>query len=405
MAPRRLPARPRAGDKLGGMRTALQFGAGNIGRGFTGHLFTEAGFEVVFVDVAPELVAALNERRAYPLRLAGPDRHETLTIGPVRAVDGRDVAAVAAEVAACAFACTAVGVAALPHLVPALAAGIRARRGTLDVILCENQLHCSDLLRGLLAAHLPPADLDRVGLVESVVSRMAPVLSPAERAGDPLLAVAEDYPVLPVDGSAFRGPVPPVPALRPVADFPAWVERKLFVHNLGHAVAAYLGARAGCATIAGALEQAEVRAACEGAMAESCEALARRHGLDRGDLARHRGDLLRRFANPALGDTVARVARDPVRKLRPDDRLVGAALLCLDQGVEPACIARGIAAALAYADPGDAAAEEVRAEAARSGPAGAFRRFTGQPPEGELGRLVLAAWGAPTAGCPAAGSA
>ncbi|MGV3724844.1 MAG: mannitol-1-phosphate 5-dehydrogenase, partial [Actinomycetota bacterium] len=62
------------------MDTIVQFGAGNIGRGFMGQLFTEAGFEVVFVDVVPEVVSALNQRREYPLRLAGPDRFETLTI-------------------------------------------------------------------------------------------------------------------------------------------------------------------------------------------------------------------------------------------------------------------------------------------------------------------------------------
>jgi len=373
------------------MQTAVQFGAGNIGRGFTGQLFTEAGFEVVFVDVAADLVAALNARRAYPLRLAGPDRHETLTIAPVRAVDGRHVDAVADELADCAFACTAVGVAALPHLVPALAAGVRGRSTPLNVVLCENQLHCSDLLRGLLAGHLSPPELARVGLVESVVSRMAPVLSPEERAADPLLAVAEDYPVLPVDAAGFLGDPPPVPALRSVADFAAYVERKLYVHNLGHAVAAYQGALRGCRSLAAALADPAVRAETEAAMAETCEALARRHGFDRAELATHRADLLRRFANPALGDTVARVARDPIRKLRPDDRLVGAALLCLDEGVTPEHVARAIAAALHYADPADPAAAELQAEAAAHGPAGAFARFCGQPPEGELGRLVLAA--------------
>ena len=42
------------------MPTAIQFGAGAIGRGFVGQLFSEGGLEVVFVDVAPEVVAGLN---------------------------------------------------------------------------------------------------------------------------------------------------------------------------------------------------------------------------------------------------------------------------------------------------------------------------------------------------------
>lgn len=373
--------------------TVVQFGAGNIGRGFMGHLFTEAGYEVVFVDVTPELVSGLNERREYPLRLAGPDRFETLTIGPVRAVDARDTDAVAGELAHAAFACTAVGVPVLPRLAPVVAEGVRRRQGTLDVILCENQLHCSDLFRGYLARELRPEELRRVGLVESVVSRMVPVLSEEERSQDPLLAVAEDYETLPLDARAFLGEVPSVPAFRQVEKFPAYVERKLYVHNMGHAIAAYLGYRERCGYIHEALALPPVRATVEGAMLESGEALCRKHDFSRDEMREHRDNLLRRFANAALGDTVARVAKDPIRKLRPDDRLVGAALTCLDWSVDPACIVRGIAAALRYDDPEDRAAQLLQQTIREDGLATAFSRFTGQRAESELGMLVLEAAG------------
>jgi len=369
--------------------TVVQFGAGNIGRGFTGHIFTEAGYEVVFVDVAADMVAGLDARREYPLRLAGPDRFETLTIRPVRAVDGRDIAAVAAELARCAFACTAVGVQALPHLAPALAAGMKARGATLDVILCENQLNCSDLLRGYLAALLSSELLGQVGLVESVVSRMVPVLSDEDRAQDPLLAVAEDYAVLPVDRSAFLGAIPDVPALRPVDNFSAYVERKLYVHNLGHAVAAYLGYQRGYDFIWEAMRDPAIRESVVGAMLEAGEALARKHGFPREELTRHRDDLVRRFENAALGDTVLRVGRDPVRKLRPDDRLIGAALTCLDWDVEPRCIVQGIVAALRFDPPGDPSAGAIQETLRQEGVGAALLRFTGQDPDSEVGRRVI----------------
>lgn len=357
-----------------------------------GHLFTEAGYEVVFADVVPEIIAGLNDRRSYPLRLAGPDRFETLTIGPVRAVDARDIAAVARELAACELACTAVGVPALPHIVPALAAGIRGRERPLDVILCENQLQCSDLLRGLLAPHVPAEKLAQVGLVESVVSRMVPVLGEEERAADPLLVVAEDYPRLPVDRRGFVGEIPPVAPVLPVEPFIAYVERKLFVHNLGHAVAAYHGFRRGSRYIHDAMAIPAVRAEVEGAMAEGSEALHRKHGSERAELRAYSADLLRRFENAALCDTVLRVGRDPGRKLRPDDRLVGAALNCLDQDVEPTCIVRGIVAALQFDAPGDPGAEAIQRTVRQQGPGQALLHFTGQSPQGELGRRILDAW-------------
>lgn len=375
-------------------RTVVQFGAGNIGRGFMGQIYTEAGYEVVFVDVSEALIAGLNERRSYPLRLVGPDRFESLTISPVRAVNGRDLDAVASEIAACGFVCTAVGVPALPHLVRPLAAGISRRTEPLNIILCENQLNCSGLLRGMLAPHLEPNVLARVGLVESVVSRMVPVVSEEVRREDPLLAVAEDYPNLPVDVRAFLGSPPDVPALNLVANFGAYVERKLYVHNMGHAAAAYLGSLAGVEFVHEAMELPQVAPVVLGAMEESGEALARKHGFDREELRAHRLNLVRRFANAALRDSVERVGRDPLRKLRAEDRLVGAALTCLDWGVEPRRIAQGLAAGLRYDDPRDPGSQEIQRTIREVGVGQALLQYTGQRPDSELGRLVLEAYDA-----------
>jgi mannitol-1-phosphate 5-dehydrogenase len=373
-------------------KTVVQFGAGNIGRGFMGQIFTDAGYEVVFVDVSPELIRQLNETRAYPLQFAGPTHFDRRTIGPVRAVNGRDLEAVAAELEQCDFACTAVGGGALPHLAPALAAGIRRRAAPLDVILCENQLHCDRWFRGILAQHLTGAELARVGLVESVVSRMVPVVPPEIREEEPLLAIAEDYSVLPVDARGFVGTPPEVPAMELAERFQARVEQKLYVHNLGHAVAAYLGHQAGCRFIHEAMERPEIREVVAGAMREGGEALVRKHGVPPADVKQYVDNLLVRLANPRLQDTVLRVGRDPARKLREDDRLVGAGLACLEQGVEPVNVVRGIVAALRFAPEDDPTAPEVQQWVEQYGPLGALRELAGLEPEHPLARRVMAQW-------------
>ena len=72
------------------MKRALQFGAGNIGRGFLGQLYYESGYAATFVDVLDDVVRALNERGEYPLRIVD-DTPQTLCIRNASALHAGDV--------------------------------------------------------------------------------------------------------------------------------------------------------------------------------------------------------------------------------------------------------------------------------------------------------------------------
>jgi len=65
--------------------------------------------------------------------------------------------------------------------------------------------------------------------------------------------------------------------------------------------------------------------------------------------------VLEQTNNRTIGDTVVRMAADPLRKLARDDRLVGPALLCLKNGIEPTHLIRAIGAAFNYKNPEDPA--------------------------------------------------
>jgi mannitol-1-phosphate 5-dehydrogenase len=54
------------------------------------------------------------------------------------------------------------------------------------------------------------------------------------------------------------------------------------------------------------------------------------------------------MVNPYVRDTVARVGRDPARKLAWDDRLIGAMRLAMHAGITPRRYAVGVAAALRW---------------------------------------------------------
>jgi mannitol-1-phosphate 5-dehydrogenase len=343
--------------------TLVQFGAGNLGRSFIGALFSGAGWDVVFVDVDPWVVSLLNGAKYYSVIIKREGKaDEARRIGPVRAVDAKDSILVSYEIAEADLVATSVGKGALPAVLPMIAKGLKDRfksdpKRPLDIIIAENARNAPDLFRTALAKELGPKyPLEQlVGLVETSIGKMVPIMGKEYLAQDPLQLFAEEYETLIVDKRGFRGPIPDIPGLYPVDTINAYVDRKLFVHNLGHAAAAYLGYRAAPekGLIPEVLRIPEVEAGVRKAMNEAADALVLEYpgAYSRQDLTDHIEDLLGRFKNQALGDTVHRVGRDLPRKLSRDDRLVGAMLLCAQKKVPFTGIAAVYAAALDFAAP------------------------------------------------------
>lgn len=160
------------------MKNAVIIGAGNIGRGFIGQIFSDAGYEIVFLDVAAPLVDALNAAGAYPLELVSSDSAERRIISPVRAVNGRDPEAAARTIADADVLVTCVGAKALKFIVPNLTAGVRLRAAEsgkpLNLLICENLMDADAVLRGLIDPHLTESEKALLGLVETSVGRMVP---------------------------------------------------------------------------------------------------------------------------------------------------------------------------------------------------------------------------------------
>lgn len=352
------PAPSRARDPAEGL--LVQFGAGNIGRSFVGQLFARAGWKVLFIDVNERLVEALNAEHRYRVVIKRNGLlDESLLVEGVGAIDGRDRPAVAAAIARAGLVATSVGKGALPAILPAISAGLIERMRTrgeapIDIIIAENVRGAGALFRAELTRMLPrDYPFDRlVGLVETSIGKMVPIMTSADLAADPLQVFAEEYNTLILDAKAFRAEPPEIDGIHPVANIAAYVDRKLFVHNLGHAAAAYLGFAAdpSLTYLWEPLERPELLARVEGAMRQAAMALNREYPADltMDDLELHIADLLSRFKNRALGDTIYRVGRDLPRKLDREDRLIGAMLLAARHELPFDEIARVVRAAVAF---------------------------------------------------------
>ncbi|HPC78620.1 MAG TPA: mannitol-1-phosphate 5-dehydrogenase, partial [bacterium] len=60
------------------MGIIVQFGAGNVGRGHIGHIFSRAGYKVIFADVDDKLISSLRKSRYYKVRLIGDSIREEM---------------------------------------------------------------------------------------------------------------------------------------------------------------------------------------------------------------------------------------------------------------------------------------------------------------------------------------
>lgn len=329
---------------------AVIFGAGNIGRGFIGALFSQAGLNVTFIDVSKPVIERMNADGEYPLHIVGGAEEKIITIKNVSAVDGNDRNAAVAALLNADICATCVGAKAIKYILPNFIAGVKARisegKGPLNLLICENLMDADEYIRDLLSEELTADELEYVGLVETSVGRMVPVPKQTGENDNPLKIAVEEYGILPVDRAAFKGCVPEIKNMVPFSPFHYFIERKLFIHNMGHAICAYLGNILGHEYICDSIADPYVRLIVQNAMLESCDTLATRYSNPIRPLLDHANDLIRRFHNRELGDTCARVGGDIPRKLANSDRLTGAAKSAAEMNILPVFICVGSAAAL-----------------------------------------------------------
>ncbi|EOU9535247.1 mannitol-1-phosphate 5-dehydrogenase [Cronobacter dublinensis] len=361
---------------------ALHFGAGNIGRGFIGKLLADAGISLTFADVNQTVLDALNARHSYQVRVVG--EHEQIdTVSGVDAVNSTsdDVVTLIAQVD---LVTTAVGPVVLERIAPAIAKGLALRKAQgnerpLNIIACENMVRGTSQLKTHVFNALAQDDNawveSHVGFVDSAVDRIVP---PSESAAnDPLEVTVETFSEWIVDKTQFKGALPTIPGMELTDNLMAFVERKLFTLNTGHAITAYLGKQAGHQTIRDAILDEKIRLVVRGAMEESGAVLIKRYGFDDAKHAAYIEKILGRFENPYLKDDVERVGRQPLRKLSAGDRLIKPLLGTLEYGLPHQNLVLGIAAAMHFRSADDPQAQELAQLIADKGPQAALAQVSG----------------------------
>lgn len=335
------------------MKTAIHFGAGNIGRGFIGGLLSLSGYKVVFADISEPIINKLKEDQQYTIQIVDV-KTEELVIKNVTGVMSNDPKLI--DVAEEADVVTAaVGPVALPKIASTVAAFIKRRKEkgitrALNVIACENLFGASEVLRDAAIKFLAEDEVaylnQNVSFPNSVVDRIVP---PGQTDSGNILAVrVEPFYEWIVDKYAFKADIPQIEGMILAENLQAYVERKLLTLNTAHAITAYLGKQAGYETIRQSISDENIKKIVLAAMGESGAILVKKHGFDKDAHAAYIQKILKRFDNPYLDDSVDRVGREPLRKLSINDRFIKPILMAEEFAVEPKNLIVGAAAAFRF---------------------------------------------------------
>ncbi|NWL10950.1 mannitol-1-phosphate 5-dehydrogenase [Paenarthrobacter nitroguajacolicus] len=365
---------------------AVHFGAGNIGRGFVGLLLHEAGYEVVFADVADALISQLASASSYDVHEVG-ENPAVKTVSGFRAFNSASQeAAVVEEISTADVLTTAVGPHILKFVAPVIARGLAARPADLpplQVMACENAINATDLLHTEIRAAWDDSagDLDTVAVfANTAVDRIVPNQAP----GQGLDVTVETFYEWVIDRTPFGGNAPNIPGATFVDELGPYIERKLFTVNTGHASAAYFGYQAGLAKISDAMADPTVAAKVRAVLEETKELLVAKHGFVEAEQEAYVQKILSRFTNPHLPDTVNRVGRAPLRKLSRHERFIGPAAELAERGVTPVALLEAMSAALRFDDGNDDEAVELANMLTDLDPAAAVERITELTPSHPL---------------------
>lgn len=376
---------------------AVQFGAGNIGRGFIGDILFESGYEITFIDVADEIIEGINASGSYDLYLID-HQYKKKVISGVRAVSSvkQEEQAVKAILEADVIT-TSVWANNLPRIAPVLAKGLKARldagRPRINVLACENAMFGTQILKQAMIdcdVEITEAELNRAGAYpNTAVDR---VVLGTNKDGKMAVNIA-DYHELAVEETKLVDPeIHPIKDARYTDNLQKFLERKLYVINCGHAWAGYIGYVHGYKSARDVFMDPELVDGVKKAMTEAAELIYRKYDFSHDEMMEYVDFGVKRYQAEGVDYEVSMVTRSPIRKLNADDRMAGPCIQCEEMGLSNEYLMRGLALILCL-DNGDEQAVRMQEYIKEYGVENAIEHYTSIKRDSNMNRRIVEYYG------------
>jgi mannitol-1-phosphate/altronate dehydrogenase len=283
----------------------LIYGAGAIGRGFLAPVFCNLGYEIFFVERNPKIMEHLRRRSSYKTAFS---KHHSYKIEEVdysgaffpgeeeKILDKIDIV----------FSC--VGPNNLGEAMTSRLKNVPA------IVSFENEIESVDKIKNLTGN--PNCFF---GIPDVISSNEAPVFL---REVDPLCLVSEEGELAIEQGNYKLHERIPVYSREELARY--W-NCKFYLHNTPHATAAFLGKLFGVSYLHEAMSIPLIEKLVKSTMESTQRAMKTREMAEPEFIDYYAQKEIQRFKDKLLFDPVARVGREPLRKLRGHDRLIQSA--------------------------------------------------------------------------------
>lgn len=348
------------------MKKAIIFGAGKIARGFIGQLLYLSGFEITFVDVYEPIVTTLNEKKKYHVHVLGDESLDSDVTGVQAYIYAAEKEIYDAFYEA-DIAFVSVGGNHLQSAAESIA-NIMNRFGALEkvgnIIVCENWKDAAETFKKLLMKALTEENKKIfetcIGISEAVLMRTATQPDPELAARYPQDVWVQNYWYLPIDKSRLQGEIPEIKYVELLDHFGNFLTQKMYTNNTSNAVIAYTGYLLGYDILADAANSPEIGKLLDTAYEEINETLIAELGVDPEQQTAFSKKARAKYCDRVIVDKVIRHAKDPIRKLGPQDRLIAPCRMAINHGIHPQTLIDTIAKALYFDEPTDESAMKLK---------------------------------------------
>ena len=185
----------------------------------------------------------------------------------------------------------------------------------------------------------------------------------------------------------------PITGAEYVDNLEAVLKRKIYLVNCWLAITSYIGYTKGYKMVDEALRDDGIQEIVKKAVNESATALEKKFGFTRDEMNHYINEMITKryddYNQIGINDPIARVARQPIRKLSPDDRIMGPAYIAFDYDLPNDHLLYGAAYAFKYDNPEDEESVKLQEYIKNDGIEETIERITGLKKESAMFKKIL----------------